>query len=61
MLNELLESEQSDIQRLRALRHKHQDADTQRLISEMLEEKAERVIKLTQLYHYKDVEAKEEG
>lgn len=53
-LNELLESEQSDLARLRRLRDKHlHDAETQRLIGELLYEKAERLLRLNELLRYK--------
>lgn len=59
MIQEVLDSEKADLLRLRKLRVKHRDAETQELISELTEALAERVIKLTELYHYKDTEAVE--
>jgi hypothetical protein len=58
-IEELLALETAGIQALRAIRYKHLDADTQRLVADALEHCAERVIMLNRLYHYR--EGKEEG
>lgn len=52
-IQEILESERSDLARLRRLRGKYaNDAETQRLVAELCDEKSERVIKLNELLHY---------
>lgn len=58
-LTEILESERADLVRLRRLRDKHpHDAETQRIIAELLDEKSERMVKLNELKNYKDEGAK---
>ena len=53
-IEEILGSERLGMQTLRAIRNRHpHDAVTQGLVAEALENVAERVIKLGELYHYK--------
>lgn len=54
-LREVLESERAGIRLLRAIRLQHSDhPETLRLVAEAMEEATERLIKLNDLYHYKD-------
>lgn len=54
-LQEILESERADLVRLRRLRDKHpHDAETQRIVAELLDEKSERMAKLNELAQYRD-------
>lgn len=61
MLEQILASERADIERLKKLRSRHPDSDVQQFVIEMLEAKVERVIGLTELYHYRDKGAGDEA
>ena len=55
-INELIESERTSLQHLRAIGNRHpHDSETQRYITHAALEAAERLIKLGELLHYKEV------
>ena len=54
MINELIASEREDLMDLAVLRRKISDPELQRIISQLYERKAIRVIELNDLLHYKD-------
>lgn len=57
-IQELLESERADLVLLRRMREKYTtDSETQGLVAQLLDSKAERLIKLNELLHYKGEEA----
>lgn len=54
-IREVLESERRSMALLKTIRVLHKDhADTLNLVADALEEANERLIKLNDLYHYKD-------
>lgn len=53
-IEELLRSEKEDLEDLRTLKRKLNDPESLRIVGELLARKTERVISLTDLYHYKE-------
>lgn len=58
VIEELIASEQEDMKDLRTLRRKVMDVESLRLISDLMERKAERVIQLNELLRYSDPDSK---
>jgi hypothetical protein len=54
VIDNIIASEKEDMKDLATLRRKVNDPELLKIIAEMLERKAIRVMELTDLYHYKD-------